>query len=62
MLTWIRYTQQIVIIPGMQFVAHMTTAVVGSSCVDTSLAAATIVAFALVDICRDENDWARTEM
>jgi hypothetical protein len=46
----------------MQFVAHMTTAVVGSSCVDTFLAAATIVPFALVDICGDENDWACIEM
>lgn len=47
-----------VIIPGVQFVAHMTTAVVGSSCVDAFLATATIVPFALVDICRDKCDWA----
>jgi hypothetical protein len=37
----------------MQFVAHMTSAVVGSSCVDTFLGAPTIVLFALIDICRE---------
>jgi hypothetical protein len=36
----------------MQFVAHRTTAMVGSSCVDTFLAAATILPFAFIDICR----------
>jgi hypothetical protein len=36
----------------MQFVAHQTTAVVGSNRVDTFLAAAAIVPFTLLNICR----------
>jgi hypothetical protein len=40
-------------LPGVLFVAHRTSAVVGSSSVDTLLTATTIVHFTLVDIYRE---------
>lgn len=42
-------------VPDVQFIASMTSAVEWSSCVDAFLAAATIVPFTLIDICREIN-------